>query len=324
MSGEPDAAPAAAPRHAVLLALGSRGDVDPLCSFGHALAAAGWRVTVATEARLQPVVASCGLKGFTIASEDVEMLFDPPSLAALQKGNPGLSFLRVSRKWQKEHENREAVMASYIRACADATVVICGPLSACPAFCVAEVCGGCNDTRLAAHFPRIPFQAKGLPLVIVNLQPMMPTALFPCIMFPPSPLLSRFACYNTATYRILQRTYYADQKRATDSLRVTLGLAPLTRPAGVLDELPRLPNVVILNLFSSLLFPTVCGGVPPADYLPSVMGGFVLPPQLKDPPKLPPGLDEFLDAQPPGGRTVCIGFGAFCVRCSGLFNDTKP
>lgn len=104
----------APPRLAVLVAIGSRGDVEPMCALGAALASLpGWESVLAVEARLAPVVAAHRLPVRLLGGDTCGAIFDPAALARLQAGNPGLSLVRELRlarptRGEKQSANKQA------------------------------------------------------------------------------------------------------------------------------------------------------------------------------------------------------------------------
>lgn len=98
----------------VLVSIGTRGDVQPYCLLGKLLAARGHLVVVATEARLQPLVASFGLAFACIEGDYGGLALEPAVQRAARDGSL-LTLLRLQTDWEKRWP-RAAVLASYVAA----------------------------------------------------------------------------------------------------------------------------------------------------------------------------------------------------------------
>lgn len=102
----------------VLVSVGTRGDVQPYCLLGKLLAARGHQVTVASEERLQPLVASFGLAYSRIEGDYGGLALEPSVQKAARDGSL-LTLLRLQTDWEKRWP-RAAVLASYVAALSSA------------------------------------------------------------------------------------------------------------------------------------------------------------------------------------------------------------
>jgi sterol 3beta-glucosyltransferase len=270
-------------RRITLVSVGSRGDVQPYVALGLALKARGNIVTIATEARLEPLVREFGLTFAPLVGDSAGVLFEPAAQKALHEGS-FLSLMRISAEWEKRWK-KEDILASYVAALAGADVIISGGLSLTPSFCVAEKQG-----------------AAWLPMI---LGCTLPTREFPLFML--SFLTLGLSCLNKWTYRVAFDALWGQEKASIAPWRASLGLPPMNN-GGVAAAIAALRPPVLLAC-SSL----VCGPrrTLPEDYPPEcVLGGFAFAPAPAG-AALAPELEAFLAAaEADGVRVVYFGFGS--------------
>lgn len=266
-----------------LVSVGSRGDVQPYVALGLALQARGHAVTIATEARLQPLVAEFGLRFAALVGDSAGVLFEPAAQKALHEGS-FLSLMRISAEWEKKWR-KEDILASYLAALAGAQVVVSGGLSLTPSLCAAEQLG-------AAWVPML-------------LGCTLPTREFPLFLL--SFLSLGLSCLNRWTYSVAFAALWGQERASIAPWRASLGLPPL--PAGGAAAAIAALRPPILLACSSL----VCGPrrALPEDYPPEcVLGGFAFAPAPSG-AALAPALEAFLAAaEAARAPVIYFGFGS--------------
>ena len=270
-------------RRITLVSVGSRGDVQPYVALGLALQARGHAVTIATEARLEPLVREFGLAFAPLVGDSAGVLFEPAAQKALHEGS-FLSLMRISAEWEKRWK-KEDILASYLTALAGADVIVSGGLSLTPSLCAAERQG-----------------AAWLPMI---LGCTLPTREFPLFML--SFLTLGLSCLNRWTYRVAFGALWGQEKASIAPWRASLGLPPM--PAGGAAAAIAALRPPVLLACSSL----VCGPrrALPEDYPPEcVLGGFAFAPAPAG-AALAPELEAFLAAAEAAGvQVVYFGFGS--------------
>jgi len=148
-----------------LLAVGSRGDVQPYIALGAGLQAAGHQVRLATHDIFAPIIAPYGLEFFPTAGNPRDLLESDVAQAMLAAGGNPLGFLRnfsrLLEPWIRQ------MYADAVRVYADAEAVILSGV------------GLLAGTDLAIA----PGQHAGVAL----LQPITPTRAFASPFFPDAP-----------------------------------------------------------------------------------------------------------------------------------------
>jgi UDP:flavonoid glycosyltransferase YjiC (YdhE family) len=253
-----------------LVAVGSRGDVQPYLALGSALAGAGADVTVATHERFRDWVGDVGV-GF-----------------AQVPGDP-LEVLRTAEgeRWQSSGRNAATI--------ARRLVDLAGPLA--DAFleaCVDAVRGAdvvaFSALGIAAHHAA---EAAGIPVAAAWLQPLTATEEFPHLLLGGS-RVPRWA--RRASHTVLDQVAWRFVAGQDRRWRRTLGLEPygFSGPFRLVRD-GRLP---VLYGMSGALVP------PPADWPPAVQvtGAWFLPGG-----SLSAEVETFLGDGPP---PVVVGFGS--------------
>ncbi|KAG9406890.1 hypothetical protein AC1031_003219 [Aphanomyces cochlioides] len=112
----------------MLISVGSRGDVQPYCILGQALAARGHDVTIATEQRLESlVVDEFKLPFRRIVGDICSGFFDPEHQRRLRAAK-FFEALEIVSNWNNEFDPR-AILNSYEAAVREADVVVSGVMS---------------------------------------------------------------------------------------------------------------------------------------------------------------------------------------------------
>jgi UDP:flavonoid glycosyltransferase YjiC (YdhE family) len=263
-------------RTITILALGSRGDVQPFVPLGQALQRAGNRVRIATFSAFAPLITRAGLE-FTPLPGDAEAL-----LRAASQGDRlfGRSPIDAIRALARSYGTLTRELPAAIAALGDTDLI----LNQLPSY----LFGG----DLAEHL--------GIPWAVVAVIPVMRTRYRTLVSFPQH--LAWLPGYNQFTYRIGEQIGWQLFRHAVNHLRThTWGLAPLP-PWGHFDELYR-RRVPFICGFSEHVVPR------PPDWGDQIhLTGWWYP---EDPAWEPPAaLQQFLAAGPP---PVFIGFGSMPI-----------
>lgn len=184
-----------------LLAIGSRGDVQPLVALGGALDRAGHRVRVATSPEFADLVRGAGLD-FSPAG--------PPATGVLSErggrklvsgaGGPVVQVLRLRRVLIPLIDQ---LLEDLRHAAADSDALLFTPLV--------------NIGDIAQHV--------GVPAMMVSLWPKSRTSAFPAIGLPRVPLLD--GPYNRLTHMLLEQLSWRPFQRAGNRARKAIGLPPM-------------------------------------------------------------------------------------------------
>lgn len=259
-----------------LVAIGSRGDVEPLVALGGALARAGHQVRVATSPDFEPMVRGAGLDFATVGPSTVDVLSETPG-RKLIGGSGGLcaQALRLRRLLAPIADE---LAADLLAAVDDADAVLFTQLV--------------NVGDVAEQL--------GIPSMLVALWPKNRTSAFPAIGFPRARLLG--PAYNRLTHLLLEQLSWRPFQRQGNRIRRSFGGLPLRweTPLGHAHK-QRQP---VLYGFSDAVVPR------PADWGPwlHVTGYWFKEPQDGWSP--PEGLARFLaDGAPP----VVVTFGSMTV-----------
>ena len=260
-----------------LIALGSRGDLQPYLALGLGLQAAGHRVRLVSARNEAAFVAAHGLP-FWPLDVDIRQLLAEGAVGDTRGGNnPVRFFWRTLRPPAAVRALRQAVQAQIADACRGADVLVYHPGQGLPFFLA---------------------QAAGQVSVLASPFPMLPTAAYPAILFYRGWRLGGQA--NQLTHWLFDRLFWAFSRAVT---RQYWRQNQPTRPdftASVLRQQVRRGQPVLLG-YSPLLF------APDPAWSPSVhvTGAWALPP---DPDFRPdPALAGFLAA---GEPPLYVGFGS--------------
>lgn len=261
-----------------VLAIGSRGDVQPYVALGLGLRAAGHDVRLATHEGFRGLVEGSGLAFAPIGGDPQALVASEAGVAWLESGRNPVAFVRRLAPFAREVGLR--VAGDVLAAAGDADAIV-GSALALAGYHVAE--------------------ARGVPFLGAFLQPLSPTAAFPTVLAPAGdlgPVGNRLSARLVATAIELPFRGLVNGWR-----RDALGLPPL-RGVDFTARVAR-ERVPTLYGFSPLVVPR------PADWPPQlhVCGWWSLPaPQGWAPDGR---LAAFLDAGPP---PVFVGFGSMRPR----------
>jgi sterol 3beta-glucosyltransferase len=256
-----------------LIALGTRGEIQPYVALGAGLRAAGHRVLIATHGEYAGLALDHGLLFASIGGELRELLGRPEAAAIMDPQRHPLGFLRhglpalrpLLRAWA----------ADFSAACQGSDLIVASEMGLYLALHVAE--------------------PAGIPLIRAFIAPKTATAALASIHAPPWPeRLPGQRAYNRASHEVVGSVVRLATRALFSDLRRELGLTPLPwRGDWLIGTGP------VIYGFSPLL-------APPAPDWPAnhhVTGAWILGGQADWTP--PPELRRFLaDGDPP----VAIGF----------------
>jgi sterol 3beta-glucosyltransferase len=186
-----------------MIAMGSRGDVQPYIALGKGLKAAGHVVRLVTHENFEGLVRSYGLEFCPVKGNVQEFMETPEMLALLEKGN----FLAINAHASKASQRAAIDWAEgSLVACQDVELLIVG------------VGGLFLSLALAEKFK--------LPLIQAYIFPFTPTAAFPAVLFPQ--VISKLGGFVNRLSHQLFRQIMWQGSRTGDGLarRQVMGLPP--------------------------------------------------------------------------------------------------
>lgn len=263
-----------------LLALGSRGDVQPMVALGLALRARGAQVRLVGLADYAGLAADHGLPYAPVVGAAAELMDRELVYAALDRAGGGLPLGFARRFVAQVGPLVTRLCAECLGACAGADGLVATTLGLYPGALVAE--------RL------------GLPLVAAHLHPHGATAALPDLSFPPPPRwLPLRGLYNRATHGLAAHGLWQLLRGPLNAARRAMGLRSLSAPA--LWAWARRLDPPALYGYSAAVAP------PPPDWPARrlVTGYWALARPAAWAP--PADLERFLAAGPP---PVYVGFGS--------------
>jgi sterol 3beta-glucosyltransferase len=257
-----------------ILALGSRGDIQPYVALGKGLRQRGYPVRLSTVASYESVARACGLDFSPITRGDAGAAPGPTNDPSGGSRNVAALLRHLRRQTAAGAVTR---FADALRACHDASIILASPLVFLMAYSIAE--------RLQ------------VPLIRAFYSPATPTSAYPAMIVPRSlrlpGRLNRWT--HRAMHRLIWLPFRAQLNRARQE---ALGLGPM--PADPMGELDR-RRIPVLYGYS----PLVCPPPPDWDRSIHVTGYWFLEPGPEWQP--PPALATFLESGPP---PVYVGFGS--------------
>lgn len=260
-----------------ILALGSRGDVQPYVALGAGLRRAGFAPRVVTFENFEPMVRTQGLDFYPVKGDAQALLTMTGAANLADAGNNPIRFYRAVR------ESFGSIAADYVAALS-ADVLL-------------------DSDMIINQLPASLFgydlaEKLGVPYLVASVIPLYRTSAWPLVLFP---MFSMGGVYNRLTYRVAEQMAWGMFRSTINQFRARLGLAR----APFWGHFSRMAaqRVPIINGFSAHVVPR------PADWGDHVrMTGYWL---LDEPDWTPPpDLVHFLDA---GTRPVFIGFGSMAT-----------
>lgn len=261
--------------HISILALGSRGDVQPLVTLGQALQARGHRVRVATFASFGPLVAGAGLELFPLAGDAPELLRRAAEGMLGRRHGPLEAVRALRRSYGRLAESLPRELAGLGR-----TDLILNQLPA-------HLFGPELSERL------------GAPWAVAAVIPLVRTRYCPLVGVSAAP--GWLPGYNRLTYRLGEQIGWQLFRASVNRLRRAWGMAPqpLWGPYAAIHR----GGVPFLCGFSPLVVPR------PPDWGPHIhMTGWWYAEERGWP--APPELLRFLEDGPP---PLFVGFGSMPV-----------
>lgn len=263
-----------------LIALGSRGDVQPYVALGKGLQAAGHTVRLVTHQDFEALVHTHGLEFWPVKGSVREVVESAEMRALVEKGNFIAITLRTAREAQRAavHWARDS-----LAACQDVDLIVAGIGGLFTALALAE--------------------KLEIPLLQAYLVPFTPTAAFPGVLLPVAlPRLG--ARLNRASHDLTRQAMWQGSRSADRIAReeaLDLPAPPLWGPYRV-ERLRRYP---ILYGFSPSVIPK------PVDWAGNIhVTGYWFLDEAPDWTP-PPALIDFLDSDPP---PIYLGFGSMSDR----------
>jgi sterol 3beta-glucosyltransferase len=262
-----------------IIALGSRGDIQPYIALGKGLKDAGHFVRLITHENFEALVSSYGLEFFPVKGDVQEFLKTEEMRQLLERGN----FLAINARTAKAAQQAAIDWAQ-------------GGLVACQGMelLVAGV-GGLNVALSLAEKLQIPF-------LRAYIFPFTPTKAFPGIIFPQS--LSKLGgAFNQFSHHLLQQLMWQGFRKADRLMR---------------EQVLELPPASFWGHYNSphfLRYPTLYGFSPsvipkPSDWDNTHVTGYWFLDSAPDwtPPS---ALIDFLES---GSPPIYIGFGSMGSR----------
>ncbi len=183
------------PKKIVIVASGSRGEVQPFVALGLALKARGHEVTIATEERVKYVVDEFGLNYARLAGDPTGVLFEQNAQKVLKEGSV-FQLMKLTEEWDKKF-SKDEILESYVTACAGMDLIIGAVLTMTQTYCVAEM--------------------MNIPWIPIIHGPTFPTNEFPIWALAG---IIPFSCLNKWSYNFLFKMLWTNEKKFIDPWRV--------------------------------------------------------------------------------------------------------
>lgn len=261
----------------VIMTSGSRGDVQPYLALGLGLQRAGFQVCMLTHRVFAHLIESYGLVFDELTGNPQEIVQSERGQQMLESEQHAFRFLRSLTEASKGYQ--EAFMKDAQRALHGAHLLLYSPL--------------CFVGSYAA-------EALHLPALLVALQPLLPTRVFP---YPTGFSRSLGGLGNRLTHTLVNRSIWQMMRPAMQPIRRKLGLKPIPW-SGSIAWLYKHRQTILLG-YSPLIVPR------PVDWPEwvHIAGSWFLDasPSWHPPADL---LDFLADGPPP----VYIGFGSMANR----------
>ncbi|MBK8020610.1 MAG: glycosyltransferase family 1 protein [Chloroflexi bacterium] len=262
-----------------IIAIGSRGDVQPIVALGRGLSDAGYTVRMVTLESFEAMVRKQGLEFFPVEGDAQSLTRD--MMVAGTKGN-GLHLLAMYRGIMRTFG---AITESYQRSfAADALRDSDAILSQLP--------GGFYGYDLA--------EALRVPYIALSVIPQEITGAWPLSLLPST--FSLGARYNRLTYLFAQQLAWHPFRKSINEFRRQLGLPPASFWWGNIRRLAR-DRIPVIQGFSEHVIPTQPEW---GDHV-QTTGYWALDESDWSPPE---ALTAFLEA---GDPPVFVGFGSMPV-----------
>jgi sterol 3beta-glucosyltransferase len=264
----------------VVIAPGSRGDIQPYVALGKGLRGSGHEVQVVTNAEFESLVRSYGLDCRPVAIGVEQAFQEEEARSAIEGGGVLASFAKLA-----ELARRSARLLAEVgmEACRGTDLILCG-----------------FSGLLIGHSLS---EALRIPLVHAYNVPLTPTGKFPGALVPAAPFLP-VGIANRLSHRATRQVVWQTARMAgAKARREVLGLGPAPFFGPFRSD--RLAGSPVLCGWSSHVIPK------PSDWHPGihVTGYWYLDEPSDWTP--PPGLEAFLSNGP---RPIYVGFGSMSHR----------
>ena len=258
-----------------IIAMGSRGDIQPYIALGTGLKAAGHFVRLMSHENFERLVSSYGLEFWPVAG-DVQALLETPEMRDLvEKGN----LLAISKYIAKAAERAAIDSAREGWRAAQGMDLLIGGIG-----------GIFIGTALA--------QRLGIPFLQAYLLPFTPTAAFPAVIVPQS--LSKLGgMFNRFSHHLFRQIMWQGGRAANNLARQTILDLPAAPFFGPFNSASLQQTPVLYGFSPAALSP-------PSDWKNTHVTGYWF---LDEAPNWtpPPALIDFLDN---GESPLYIGFGS--------------
>jgi sterol 3beta-glucosyltransferase len=257
-----------------IFAAGSRGDIQPCVALAHGLQQAGYQVRLAAPQDFAAFAQQHGVDFWPLRGDVQQAMASDAGRRFLETG--GANPLQAMRAMRALITPLALQMAEDAHAaCADADAILC--------------------LGVLAAFGATIAQARGLPLILLEPTPLLPTCAFPA---PGWPLQRNFGGWvNRFSGVAMLRVLWSWYAPGVNAFRAQLGLPP----ASAASFVRTLRATPLIAAYSPAIIP------PPQDWPAHLhITGYLF---LDDPTpwQPPPGLLTFLESGPP---PVSIGFGS--------------
>ncbi len=266
--------------HYGIVAIGSRGDVQPFIALALGLKKRGHEVTLMAHENFKGFVESYEVPFISMKGNVEEMLQSEEAGNVLRKADL-MSFSRYLEKMSRE--TAKTIVADILESCKNADVLVASLLAIPWVDTIAEKLG------------------KRWAVLQLSL-PTVPTKEFPLVMMD----FFDFPVYNLFTYRFFEFAYHHAGKKIVNDFRASLKMPKLKIPLLKQIEVEKIPN---LHCFSPSLLAR------PSDWQENndITGFLFLPVSTTD--NIRDNLKQWLED---GERPVYIGFGSIPVPDPGL------
>jgi UDP:flavonoid glycosyltransferase YjiC (YdhE family) len=263
-----------------IIALGSRGDIQPLVPLGKALKRAGHTVRVATFEAFSPLITDAGLDFFQLRGDAKALLNTAMEHRLLDGRSNAFQYINAIRK-------------SYAKLAETLADDLSDPSLRDSELILNQLPGNIYGDDLGEYL--------GVPVAIVAVIPMMPTRSRPMLGFPP--IFTRLPGYNLMTYLAGEQLVWQMFRKAINRWRTdSLGLS--RKPLLGRFKSTYRGGVTVINGFSPHVVPR------PSDWGDEIhITGWWYPEDRSWKPS--ENLERFLDA---GDRPMFIGFGSIPVQ----------
>lgn len=269
--------------HYGIVAIGSRGDVQPFVALALGLKSRDHEATLMAHENFKEFVEGFGLSFVPLRGNVEEMLQSEEGMRVLRKGDI-ISFSQYLKKISRK--TAETILDDILEACKKSDFLITSLLALPWVDSVAEKLG------------------KRLAIIQLSI-PTVPTKIFPL------PLMDifNFPAFNLFTYRFYEFTFHQSGKKIVNKFRASLGLTKLKVPLLKQIELEKIPNLHCIS--PSLL-------ARPDDWkMNNDVTGFLFLPDAT--PKYIS--DKLIDWLAEGDRPIYIGFGSIPVPDANLLKE---